>query len=465
VVAHADGFDPDLADGPGDDGGGASTDLLAHAARTGVAELIPDLAGAAVADPVAVAHAWPLLRLGLGSALAVPLTVRGRVLGAMGFARSAGHPAFALEDRALAEDLARRTALAIENARLYEEARASEARFRTLVDATVAGVVLADAEGGLAYANDAYLRIVGYDRADFDAGRVRWTDLTPPEWAEADRRSIAEARRDGVSAPFEKEYRRKDGERVPVLVAVARTEEAGREQLIGFVLDIGERKRLERLRQDFLAMVTHDLRTPLTTVRASAQMLQRWAEYRAPTVEAILEQTGRMQRLLDDLADVVRLEEGRLEPRRGEVDLVDLARRQTEALAGQAAGRRLLVVAPPGPVVGPWDGDRLVQVLQNLLANALKYAPDGGDVVVTVEADAARGEARLAVRDGGPGIPPEHQARLFERFYRADATGAGGLGLGLYIARMIVEAHGGRIAVASAPGAGSTFTVTLPLAG
>jgi len=118
----------------------------------------------------------------------VPLTVRGRVLGAMGFARSAGHPAFALEDRALAEDLARRTALAIENARLYEEARASEARFRTLVDATVAGVVLADAEGGLAYANDAYLRIVGYDRADFDAGRVRWTDLTPPEWAEADRR-------------------------------------------------------------------------------------------------------------------------------------------------------------------------------------------------------------------------------------------------------------------------------------
>lgn len=443
-------------------GGADPSTLLARTMATGVAEILPDLAGSAMEEPEAVAHAWPLLRRGLHSAVAVPLAIRGRTLGAMGFGRGGDRPAFDAADLALAEELARRAALAIEHARIYEEAKASEARFRTLVDSTVAGVVLADADGNLHYANDAYLRIVGYDRADFDAGRVRWTELTPPEWVEADRRAIAEVRAGGVSAPYEKEYIRKDGERVPILVAVARIEEAGREQLIGTVLDIGERKRLERLRQDFLAMVTHDLRTPLTTVRAGVQLLQRRGEYRESTVASVLAQAERMQRLLDDLADVVRLEEGRIELRRGEVDLVEVAHGVVTALAAHVGRQRLRVAVPAGPVTGSWDGDRLTQVLENLVANAIKYSAEDRPIVVEVGSDPTSGDAHLTVRDEGPGISVERQANLFERFYRADATGAGGLGLGLYIARMIVEAHGGRITVASEPGKGSAFTVTLP---
>jgi signal transduction histidine kinase len=119
---------------------------------------------------------------------------------------------------------------------------------------------------------------------------------------------------------------------------------------------------------------------------------------------------------------------------------------------------------PNGALVGNWDGDRLRQVLLNLLGNAMRYSPEGGTIVVRVNDEHAALAARVAVSDQGVGIPPEDQARLFSRFYRAEATlSAGeGLGLGLYISRSLVEAHGGRIWAESEPGRGSTFTFTLP---
>jgi PAS domain S-box-containing protein len=322
--------------------------------------------------------------------------------------------------------------------------RASEERFRTLVDATIAGVVLGDATGNLFYANDAYLRIIGRERVELEAGSIDWTRLTPPEWVEADQRGIAEARERGVSAPYEKEYFAPDGSRVPVLVTVARTMADGQEQLIGTVLDLRERKELERLQRDFLAMVSHDLRSPLTAVRGGTQILQRRREYRESTVEAIIAATGRMARLIDDLADLVRMESGRLELRLGQCDLVAIARTEAQTANQRNERPRVHVEAPDGPVVGDWDCDRLAQVVQNLVGNALEHAP-ASDVVIRV---ALRdGEARLAVSDRGPGIDPVHLPQLFERFYRAEATGADGLGLGLYISRMLVEAHGGRIDV------------------
>ena len=117
---------------------------------------------------------------------------------------------------------------------------------------------------------------------------------------------------------------------------------------------------------------------------------------------------------------------------------------------------------PQHPVVGQWDRDRLGQVLDNLLGNAVKYTPAGSEIRVRIEA--GRHEARLRVADQGPGIPAAVLPQLFERFYRGEhADETGGLGLGLYISRMLVDAHGGRIWAASAPGAGSTFTVSLPL--
>jgi signal transduction histidine kinase len=120
------------------------------------------------------------------------------------------------------------------------------------------------------------------------------------------------------------------------------------------------------------------------------------------------------------------------------------------------------IEAPAVPIIGQWDPDRLGQVLDNLLGNAVKYSPQGGEILVRITS--AKGEARLSVADQGPGIPTAVVPHLFERFYRGEhRAGDAGLGLGLYISRMLVNAHGGRIWVASALGSGSTFTVALPL--
>ena len=257
---------------------------------------------------------------------------------------------------------------------------------------------------------------------------------------------------------------RKDGTRVEVAITLSPIRDAGG-RVVGasaIARDVTERKRLERMQEDFLAMASHDLRTPATVIQARAQLMKRRRAYDETGVLAILEQTRRMERLIADLGEVVRLEAGRVELRTGPVDLGALAREAAGRAQSQAAAHAIRLEAPRTPVVGCWDRDRLAQVLDNLLGNAVKYAPGGSQVVVRVERVA--GEARLAVADRGPGIAPEHLPRLFERFYRADGTGAAaGLGLGLYISRMLVEAHGGRIWAASAPGEGSTFTVALPL--
>ncbi|MFN8663442.1 MAG: ATP-binding protein [Thermomicrobiales bacterium] len=226
--------------------------------------------------------------------------------------------------------------------------------------------------------------------------------------------------------------------------------------------NISERKHLERLQQDFVAMASHDLSGPVTVLRARAQLLQRRQAYDDASVTTIIEQTQRMERLIDDLRELVRLETGHLELRRSAAKVDELARAATERMRLQAPGHELRVKAvDPAPEV--WvDADRVAQVLDNLLANAVKYSPEGGVVTVTVTQSADL--VQVAITDQGPGIDPEAIPHLFERFYRAAAREVtGGLGLGLYIARTLVNAHGGQIWVESAPGAGSRFVFTIPI--
>lgn len=228
--------------------------------------------------------------------------------------------------------------------------------------------------------------------------------------------------------------------------------------------DVSARVRAERTQQDFVAMASHDLATPVTVLRARAQLMQRRQAYDEAAIAAIIEQTTRMERLIADLRDLVRLEAGQIELRRVAVDLRDVARESAERVRVQATAHAVRIETPRDPLRGEWDPDRLGQVLDNLLGNAVKYSQTGGDIVVRVMA--CGGEARIAVADRGEGIPAEALPRLFERYYRADRGEEGsGLGIGLYISRMLVEAHGGRIWAESAPGQGSTFTVALPFEG
>jgi signal transduction histidine kinase len=253
-------------------------------------------------------------------------------------------------------------------------------------------------------------------------------------------------------------------------------------------------------RDEFLSSVAHDLKSPLGTIRAGAQLLQRRALQAgtpdAKHLAAIEATVTRMARMVDELLDVARLQLGQpLELSRRPTDLAALAQRM--AAEQQATARHRLQVEAPAPVVGCWDAVMLERVLANLLSNAVKYSPAGGDVLVTVsrEADDATGErgdeetgsrtglgagadraddgasqpsqawAVLSVRDQGLGIPAEDVARIFERFHRGQNVRGriSGSGIGLAGVARIIERHGGTISVASQEGQGTVFTVRLPL--
>jgi PAS domain S-box-containing protein len=227
--------------------------------------------------------------------------------------------------------------------------------------------------------------------------------------------------------------------------------------------NITERKHMERLQQDFVAMASHDLSGPVTVLRARAQLMQRKKAYDDDSMTAIIEQTQRMERLIVDLRELVRLETGSLELRRTPVALEALAQAAVERMQLQAPNHDLQLVAPDSPQEVLADADRIAQVLDNLLGNAVKYSPEGGVITVTVRH--AADLVQISVADQGPGIDASAIPHLFDRFYRAGLRDvAAGLGLGLYIARTLVVAHGGEIWVDSTPGVGSTFHVTLPQA-
>lgn len=233
-------------------------------------------------------------------------------------------------------------------------------------------------------------------------------------------------------------------------------------RIVGILFaNISERKHLERLQQDFVAMASHDLSGPVTVLRARAQLLQRRQVYDETSVLAIIEQTQRMERLIDDLRELVRLDTGNLELRRVPAAMHHMAQAAIERMRLQAPNHDLRLNAQEPLHDVCVDADRIAQVLDNLLANAVKYSPGGGGVTVAISRQNER--VLVSITDEGPGIPAAALPHLFDRFYRTGARDvAAGLGLGLYIARMLIEAHGGQIWVESEPGAGSTFSVTLP---
>ncbi|MDZ7778652.1 MAG: HAMP domain-containing sensor histidine kinase [Gemmatimonadota bacterium] len=222
---------------------------------------------------------------------------------------------------------------------------------------------------------------------------------------------------------------------------------------------------LER-RHELLEIVTHDLRSPLTVIAANSTLLLEDTKEDATreAAEDILGAATRMGRLLEDLMDVVRIETGAL---RVTKDIHDVGALLSEVLHSYRPifanrGIRFHVELPTGEVLVRFDHDRVVQLLSNLLGNALKFTPIGG--VVELCAEDHEGEVVLVVRNSGPGIKPEDLPHVFERFRKADEDPKRGLGLGLYICKSIAEAHGGSISVESRPGRGAEFRVALPTA-
>jgi signal transduction histidine kinase len=221
-----------------------------------------------------------------------------------------------------------------------------------------------------------------------------------------------------------------------------------------------------QVKDQFLSIVSHELRTPLTTIKGYAQMLRRKLtddpdDLRfATNIDA---QVSRLSRLVDDLLDVTRFARGQFELTTKHTDLRAILEDVVSRFRVVSPRHTFELEIEGGPLEGEWDHDRLEQVMNNLVGNAVKYSPGGGEVVVSARRDG--GSAVVSVRDEGIGISPEDRAHLFDRFYRGTAENSDikGLGLGLYVTRRIVEAHGGTIDARSRPGEGSEFFFTLPL--
>jgi PAS domain S-box-containing protein len=338
----------------------------------------------------------------------------------------------------------------------------AESRYRSLFDGAVDAVVLFGPDRRLAEANPAAHDLLGYARHDID--RPRLDDLIVGD-AERLGAIMAGLRSDGVWRG-EVDVRRKDGAIVPVDAAMTTVTVPAGVAFWAALRDITARRRrhdeVERARSDRVAMIGHELRAPLNGILLHAELLKLTGSYRETSVDAILASVQQEQRLVEDLVELARAETGRPSLRPSRVDLTELVR---SCIAGYqpTVGRHVLRIdAPARMPAGHWDRARLEQVCHNLLANAVKYSPDGGEILVRVEDLGDR--ARLTVADQGVGIAADALPHVFDRFFRARTAdaGPGGLGLGLHITKALVEAHGGTISAESEPGGGSVFHVTLP---
>lgn len=359
----------------------------------------------------------------------------------------------------------------------------SEARFSRLVEANIIGVLLAGPNGAVMEANDAFLKMVGYTREDLHQGLINWSEMTPAEYISQDEQVLQELAIAGSCAPFEKEYIRKDGSRVPILLGAAQLEH---DELawVCFVLDLTESKKIEallrqqaeelaranRVKDEFLATVSHELRTPLNAMLGWATMLRSKQLDDSTTSRALetIERNARAQnQLIDDLLDVSRIITGKLRLNVRPVVLVVVIESAIDSIRPAAEAKNIRIQSILDPLAGPVSGDpdRLQQVFWNLLSNAVKFTPKGGRVQIRLER--VNSHVEVTISDTGQGISPEFLPHMFERLQQADSTTTrthGGLGLGLAIVRHLVELHGGSVRAASeGEGMGATFVVNLPV--
>ena len=378
-----------------------------------------------------------------------------------------------------------------EHAAAMDALRASEFRFSSIVDIAADAIVSVDDRQVITLFNQGAERIFGYTASEVIGQPL--DVLLPPDIHDVHREHIRQFARTGESARrmgerSEVRGRRKSGEIFPAEASISQFDVGGRRVFTAVLRDITERRAAEqerarllegeraaraaaelalRTRDEVLAVVSHDLRNPLSVIdMCAASLSDRLAPDDAGAlslVRTIESSAAWMNRLIEDLLDVARMEAGRLALERQPQDLVRVISEATVMLEPLIAEKSITLredlpeYLPRANV----DARRIVQVLENLVSNAVKHTASGGEI--HIRAAAGNGEVYLTVRDTGAGIPAENLPHLFDRFWQAHGARRGGAGLGLAIAKGIVEAHGGRIWVESVVGEGSTFAFSIPL--
>ena len=433
---------------------------VANVLRTGEPEFLPsfpqELLDEALGDNDELRRI--VEELGLNSSITVPLNVRGRTLGALSLIAAETHPPFTQADFELALEVARRAAVAVDNARLFREAERGSNAARAL--AYVAdGVVLIDQDGIVRHWNPAAASITGV--AEEDALDRPVCDVVP-SW-DALTTHVPLVTPGAPARPVT----------VPIVIDgderwVAVSGVAFNKGRVYALQDVTAERALEKTRSDFVTTASHELRTPLAAVYGAIRTLRREdvelsEEDQAQFLEMIEAEATRLARIVDQILLAGQLDADAVELEVSECDPSEIAARVIESAQAHSPETISLSLDVDGTPKISCDENKLRQVLVNLVDNAVKYSPGGGRVELRVRN--GNGSCVIDVVDEGLGIPPGERERIFEKFYRLDPDqthGVGGSGLGLYIVRELVERMDGRLSVESELGKGSRFTLELP---
>jgi PAS domain S-box-containing protein len=419
------------------------------------------------------------------SILCLPLINQAKLIGLLYLENSLAPHVFTPTRIAVLKLLASQAAISLENTRLYRDLEDREAKIRRLVDANIMGIFIWNLQGEIIEANEAFLHMVEYSREDLVSGRVRWTDLTPAEWRDRDERAAAEAKATGTVQPFQKEYFRKDGGRVPVLVGAAIFEGIGNEG-VAFVLDLSEQKRAEdalhqaqaelarvsrmTTMEQLAASIAHEVNQPLGAVVTGGNACLNWLSTSPPNLRKAREAVERIVRDGNRASDVLKRVRALLKKApliKSPLNVNEIIQEVLALVGGELRKRSVEVSAEldfnlPSVMA---DFVQLQQVLLNLVMNAIESMTAITDRprVLQIQSRlrdlAGRSAVLVAVRDSGVGLSADGMARVFEAFY---STKPEGMGMGLWICRSIIETHGGQLTAQPNDGVGATFQFVLP---
>jgi signal transduction histidine kinase len=450
--------------------------LLGTLIREGKPLLVPDIS----ADPRSVG--FPPYHPPMRSLLGAPILLGSRTLGNLYLTERLDGQPFDERDLASLQILAAHAATAIDRAQLYRQIEASGRRaeeqrdqLRVILDNLPSGVLIHAVHEGVELANESAVRMLLGDGSpggtlpvygrDYRLLRADGTPLTTEE-RPAQRALRGEAVRNQQAS-----IERPDGTRLPVLAQAAplRSADGAVNRAVIVYQDITQLRQGEQLKDDFLSLISHEFRTPLTAIHGGAHLLSQQGEELDPDTRReiladVVTESGRLDRMLANMLKLAETMAGRLNVITEPVLIAPLARRVTTEVAARAPNHSFAVDVPDSLPPAEGDPELIEQILRNLYENAIKYSPNGGEIRTSAAGD---GElVRIEVADQGTGIAPEHVPHLFQRFRRpgADPT-VRGMGLGLYLSRLLVEAQGGGISAQSeGAGKGSTFAIELPVA-
>jgi PAS domain S-box-containing protein len=422
------------------------------------------------------------------SVLCMPLLKQTRLLGVLYLENSLTPGVFTPTRMALLRLLASEAAVSLENTRLYADLQEREARFRRLVDSNIIGIFIWDLDGRFIDTNEAFLRIIGFDREHVTSGRLRWRDITPPEWYERDARPIADAKEFGTVQAYEKEFFRKDGTRVSVLLGAAIFDGASDEG-VAFVVDLTDRKRAEQTAREtqrrlydlemqlaqanrvasigqLSASIAHELNQPLSGIITNASTCLRMLAADPPNIDGAMQTAKRSIRDGNRASDVIRRLRALFIKKDTSIEPMDLNEitREVIALSSTDLQRSSVILCTEyGGDLPLVRGDRvqLQQVVLNLIRNAsdAMSGVEGRPRQLTIRTEREEGDCvRLTVQDTGVGFEPQDAEQLFEAFY---TTKSGGMGIGLALSRSIIESHHGRLWAVLNDGPGASFSFSI----